>query len=101
MSQLSQIVHTVVLEDLKPARQVAEEIGKPYSTLLREVNPYDQSAKLGIDTLLEIMQCTGNVTPLEYMAEQLGYHLSDETDDVLTDNNLPDNIYGGHTEAAL
>ncbi len=78
MSQLTQIVHTVVLEDLKPARKVAEEIGKPYSTLLREVNPYDQSAKLGIETLLDIMQCTGNVTPLEYMAEQLGYRLSDE-----------------------
>lgn len=77
LSQLSQIVHTVVLEDMKPARKVAEEIGKPYSTLLREVNPYDQSAKLGVETLLDIMQCTGNVTPLEYMAEQLGYHLSD------------------------
>lgn len=80
MSQLTQIVHTVVLEDLKPARKVAEEIGKPYSTLLREVNPYDQSAKLGIETLLDIMQCTGNVEPLQYMAEQLGYHLSGDAD---------------------
>lgn len=76
MSQLTKIVHTVVLEDLKPARKLAEEIGKPYSTLLREVNPYDQSAKLGIETLLDIMHCTGNVTPLEYMAKQLGYNLN-------------------------
>lgn len=83
MSQLTQIVHTVVLEDLKPARKLAEEIGKPYSTLLREVNPYDQSAKLGIETLLDIMHCTGNVTPLEYMAQQLGYSLNYEHADAL------------------
>jgi hypothetical protein len=42
---------------------------------MREVNPYDESAKLGIDTCLELMRITGNIEPLEFMAQQLGYSL--------------------------
>lgn len=49
--------------------------GKPYSTLLREVNPYDTGAKLGAETLMHIMKTTGNVTPLEKMALEMGYRL--------------------------
>lgn len=78
MSDLTNIVHTVVLEGNLPAHELAKEIGKPYSTLLRELNPYDRGAKLGIETLMHIMKCTGNVSPLEYMAEQMGYHLEGE-----------------------
>lgn len=49
--------------------------GSPYSTLLREVNPYDTGAKLGAETLMHIMKTTGNVTPLEKMALEMGYRL--------------------------
>lgn len=74
-SDLIKIVHTMVLDSPIPAKALAKEIGKPYSTLLREINPYDGGAKLGVETLLHIMQCTGNTKPLEFMAEQLGYSL--------------------------
>lgn len=50
--------------------------GKPYSTLLREVNPYDTGAKLGAETLLQIMTQTGDLKPLEFMASSLGYELA-------------------------
>lgn len=43
--------------------------------LLREVNPYDTGAKLGAETLMHIMKTTGNVTPLEKMALEMGYRL--------------------------
>lgn len=75
ISDLTKIVHGVVLGSPKPAKALALDVGKPYSTLLREINPYDGGAKLGADTLLAIMKETKNVEPLQYMAEQLGYKL--------------------------
>ena len=61
-------VHALVLESPIGAKAIAQAVGKPYSTLLREVNPYDTGAKLGAETLMHIMKTTGNVTPLEKMA---------------------------------
>lgn len=74
-SSLARILHDVVLGSSIPAKALATEIGKPYSTLLREVNPYDRGAKLGAETMFEIIKHTQNVAPLEYMAKQLGYTL--------------------------
>ncbi|GFM37014.1 hypothetical protein DSM19430T_16980 [Desulfovibrio psychrotolerans] len=72
---LARIVHDIVLNSPVPAKALAKEIGKPYSTLLREVNPYDTGAKLGVETLLDIMKRTGSVAPLEFIAQQFGYML--------------------------
>lgn len=76
-SELLYLAHCMVLEAPQTARDIAQTVGKPYSTLLREVNPYDTGAKLGVDTLLELMRVTGNTTPLRYMAEELGCSLID------------------------
>jgi hypothetical protein len=69
------MLHDIVLESAKPAKQLAKEIGKPYSTLLREINPYDTGAKLGVETMLKLVKATGNVTPLQAMARELGYEM--------------------------
>ena len=74
-SELMKVVHSTVLENDLPAKALADEIGKPYSTLLREINPYDRGAKLGAETLLQIMQQTRDVAPLRYMADMLGYDM--------------------------
>lgn len=63
----------------KQSKHIAESIGKPYPTMMRELNPYDHSAKLGAETLLEIMKVTNNVEALQYMAHELGYSLSPDT----------------------
>lgn len=68
-------VHDLVLESPIGAKAIAQAVGKPYSALLREVNPYDTGAKLGAETLMHIMKTTGNVTPLEKMALEMGYRL--------------------------
>ena len=49
-------VHDLVLESPIGAKAIAQAVGKPYSTLLREVNPYDTGAKLGAETLMHIMK---------------------------------------------
>lgn len=75
MSRLSltQICQNLVLESTTmSAHEIAKVVKKPYSTLMREVNPYDAGAKLGAETLLEIMCATGNIAPLEHMAKELG-----------------------------
>ncbi len=69
------IVHDLVLESPLGANQIAQAVGKPYSTLLREVNPYDTGAKLGAETLIRLMQVTNNHAPLQHVAEQMGYSL--------------------------
>lgn len=74
-SELSNLIHNMVLDNPMPAKDLARSIGKPYSTLLREVNPYDGGAKLGADTLLNIMAHTRNVKPLEYMVNKMGFRL--------------------------
>lgn len=76
VSELSTLIHNLVLDNPVPAKDLAKAIGKPYSTLLREVNPYDAGAKLGAETLLQIMAQTGDTKPLEYMASKLGFNLS-------------------------
>ncbi|WP_027178154.1 phage regulatory CII family protein [Maridesulfovibrio bastinii] len=75
LQSITKITQDIVLEGNHPAKVVAERIGKPYSTLLREINPFDQNAKLGADTLLAIIKATEEVSPLEYMAKAIGYTL--------------------------
>jgi len=82
VSELSSLIHNLVLDNPVPAKDLAKAIGKPYSTLLREVNPYDAGAKLGAETLLQIMIQTGDTKPLEYMAGKLGYSLVSSKGDV-------------------
>lgn len=62
----------------KQSKRIADSIGKPYPTMMRELNPYDHNAKLGAETLLEIMRVTQNVDALQFMAQELGYSLSSD-----------------------
>jgi hypothetical protein len=72
---LTKKMQDVVLEGRIPAKEVSRVIRKPYSTLLRELNPFDSHAKLGAETMFEIVKVTHNVTILEFMARELGYTL--------------------------
>lgn len=74
--QLARIIQSTILESSIPAKVIAKQIGKPYSTLLREVNPYDEGAKLGIETLLQVLKVTGDNAALEYLANEMGLELA-------------------------
>ncbi|SKA80672.1 hypothetical protein SAMN02745704_01385 [Paucidesulfovibrio gracilis DSM 16080] len=75
---VTKVVQDSVLGGEMQAKEVAERLGKPYSTLLRELNPFDLRAKLGVETLLEIMRVTHDTKPLAFMAKQMGYRLVPE-----------------------
>lgn len=72
---LTKKMQDLVLEGRIPAKDVSREIKKPYSTLLRELNPFDTHAKLGAETMFDIVKATHNVAILEFMARELGYTL--------------------------
>lgn len=75
-NNIVKVIQDMVLENELPAKVIAERVKKPYSTLLREINQHDKSAKVGVETLLDLMQVTSNIAPLEYMARELGYQLA-------------------------
>lgn len=75
MSNLISTVHDMVLESGLGAKHIAAAVGKPYSTLLREINPFDDGAKLGAETLVDIMKVTENIQPLQHIAQEFGYEL--------------------------
>lgn len=69
---VTKVVQDCILDSGIQAKVVADKINKPYSTLMREINPFDASAKLGAETLLEIMKVTSDVRPLQFMADEMG-----------------------------
>lgn len=72
MDSVTRIAQEMVMNNGQPLKAIASKIGKPYPTLLRELNPYDKGAKLGAETLLDLMRVTRDYRPLQYMAESLG-----------------------------
>ena len=73
--RLLSVFQEAVFQSECSANEIAKGIRKPYSTLMRECNPYDKKAKLGAITLFEIMDFTHNVEPLREMAHLMGYEL--------------------------
>lgn len=47
---LSEVLSRLVDESGLPLKAIAAEIGKPYSTLYRELDGNDEGAKIGVDT---------------------------------------------------
>lgn len=70
-----ELIHEMVLTSDEPAKAVAEKLDKNYTTFMREVNPFDDGAKLGASMLLPLMVVCGSARPLEYLASRLGFRL--------------------------
>ena len=72
-ANLISAVHDLVLESGLGAKNIAAAVGKPYSTLLREVNPFDDGAKLGAETLVDIIgRGSERIMDLLRMSEDIG-----------------------------
>lgn len=89
-----------------PLKAVAAAVGKPYPTLTRELNPDDDGAKLGADLLLPLMQATGDIRPLEWLAGRMGYALRKNGDiqpdrPTWTEEHAQDSALMGELTAAM
>ena len=69
--ELTRILQQSVQDCARPAREVAMEAGKPYPLLMRELNPMDLRAKVGVEMLVPIMRATGNLAPLAHVARSM------------------------------
>ena len=69
---IEELMHTLVTEGPIPAKDIAKAVGKPYSSLMRELNPNDGAAKLGANTFLHILEVTGDTKPLQEIAAHFG-----------------------------
>lgn len=76
MNKVLKSVHELVTQGKMPAKSIAIAIGKPYQTLMREINPDDLGAKLGVETFMAIIETTGDPTPLNVMVQEIGYRLA-------------------------
>ena len=76
---LTDAVGRMLEESGKPIKAVSADIGKPYSTLCRELDPSDDGAKLGIETLYPLMVAACGPEPdepplpLQWLAARLGF----------------------------
>lgn len=78
---LEEEAQKLVLNHSMSSRAIARAVNKPYSTLMRELNPNDGGAKLGADTFVRIMKVTGDTRPLEEIARFFGKKLVPLEDD--------------------
>ena len=73
--EFSLLIQDVVISKPAQVQKLARRVGKTYSALVREANPYDSGAKLGAETLMRIMEVSHDMRPLMYMAKKLGVEL--------------------------
>lgn len=66
------VIQEMVRESGKPAKALALELGKPYSTFMRELRGTDKGAKCGVEMLLPLMRACGSLMPLRFLASRLG-----------------------------
>ena len=71
MDELSLLIQDVVRKDPEKLTALARRAGKRCSTLLREADPHNVHAKMGVETLLSVMEASEDVRPLEYMAGKM------------------------------
>lgn len=62
----------IVLTGDMPMKVISEKINKKYSTLMRELSPWDDYAKLGLSTAIAIIRVTKDRRILELILEECG-----------------------------
>lgn len=89
-----EFVNDMIDRSGKSLRQIAEEIGKPYGTLKRELNEFDDGAKFGAMTLLPVARCCpGGLCELtQYFAARSGQRLVDMTEACPDKPTLPEEM---------
>lgn len=76
---LTEAVNVMISKSGLPEKALSADIGKPLSTLQRELNPNDEGAKVGIETLYPLIRaCCGESPeeapePLVWLCRRLGF----------------------------
>lgn len=76
MTTVTEHVHASVFDGPLPAKAVAEEIGKAYTTMQAELTGQERH-KLGVETFTAILKATGDLAPLKFLCRRLDCALVD------------------------
>lgn len=74
-TDIRSLILEMVQNSPRPVKDIADAVGKPYSTLMRELDPQDRRAKLGVELLLPLMQACNGMAPLRFLAEAMDCRL--------------------------
>lgn len=81
-------IQTIVCE--YGAEAMAQELGKPYKTLMRELNPNDDGAKLGLIDFLQIIRISKDYSSLQMIVKRFNKILVD----IPVSTNNTDELFG-------
>lgn len=73
MEEIHRAIHDAVLE--AGPKQVAHKMGTSHTSLLNRVNPNDDSHRLNVEQFFQVLVHTGDMRPLELLANAFGYDL--------------------------
>lgn len=65
------VLYEMVRASGRPAKDLARELGKPYTTFMRELSGTDRGAKCGVELLLPLMRACDSILPLRYLASRM------------------------------
>lgn len=65
-------LHSLVLDSEVGAKMLSREIGKKYQTFMRELNPYDRLAKLGVGDLVLMLRVTRDPEIIDLILDEAG-----------------------------
>ena len=72
---LEMVIYNMVEDCGRKKTEIAADMGKPLSTLSREVSPYDEGAKLGVADIVPLSNACGSDAVIEWLADARGYRL--------------------------
>jgi hypothetical protein len=88
---LTAAVHQMLL-DKGQARELAGRLGKAYSTLMRQLNPHDDTTFFNADHVLAAMEVCASDAPLAWLASRRGYLLVPMPADRLQASHLQNDL---------
>ena len=72
MDMLDIAIHQVVHSSPDSAREYAQQIGRSYQVFINKTNPGGEGGDLNIHEFRALLLASGNLFPLEVLADQLG-----------------------------
>ena len=72
---LEMVIFDMVEECGRSKTAIATDVGKPLSTLSREISPHDDGAKLGVSDVVPLSNACNSDAIIDWLADARGYRL--------------------------
>lgn len=73
--EFTKLIDNILKKSSVDNKKIAAKLNIPYSTLMRECNPWDTGAKLDVVTAFKVMDACGDFSPLKELASEYGLQI--------------------------